>query len=41
MAAEKAARSFANREAVALYDQALEAASHVGDGVDVETLMNI
>jgi class 3 adenylate cyclase/tetratricopeptide (TPR) repeat protein len=41
MAAEKAARSFANREAVTLYDQALEAASHVGDRVDTETLMTI
>jgi tetratricopeptide (TPR) repeat protein len=40
-AAEKAAQAFANREAVTLYDQALEAASHLGDAVDAETLMAI
>ncbi len=34
-AAEKAAQAFATREAVALYDQALEAAGHLGDAVDV------
>ena len=40
-AAEKATQAFATREAVALYDQALEAAGHLGDAVDAETLMNI
>ena len=40
-AAEKAAQAFANREAVALYDQALEAAGHLGQAVDVQTLMAI
>ena len=40
-AAEKAAQTFANREAVALYDQALEAVGHLGDAVDSETLMTI
>lgn len=38
-AAEKAARAFAVREALALYDQALEAASRLG--ADVTTLMRI
>jgi class 3 adenylate cyclase/tetratricopeptide (TPR) repeat protein len=32
-AAEKASRAFANREAIALYDQAFEAAHHLGDVV--------
>src|SRR5262245_17509422 len=40
-AAEKAAQAFANREAVALYDQALEAAGHLGQAVDVQTVMAI
>ena len=40
-AAEKAAQAFANREAVALYDQALEAAGHLGQGVDPKTLTAI
>ena len=40
-AAEKAAQAFATREAVALYDQALEAAGHLGAAVDAETLMAI
>jgi len=40
-AAEKAAQAFATREAVALYDEALEAAGHLGDAVDVKTLMAI
>jgi class 3 adenylate cyclase/tetratricopeptide (TPR) repeat protein len=40
-AGEKAAQTFANREAVALYDQALEAARHLGDTADIETLMAI
>jgi class 3 adenylate cyclase/tetratricopeptide (TPR) repeat protein len=40
-AAEKAVKAFANREAVALYDQALEAAGHLGEAVDVSTLMAI
>jgi tetratricopeptide (TPR) repeat protein len=40
-AAGKAAQAFANREAVALYDQALEAVGHLGDAVDSETLMTI
>ncbi|MFQ5946417.1 MAG: adenylate/guanylate cyclase domain-containing protein, partial [Anaerolineae bacterium] len=37
-AAEKAAKAFANREAVALYDQALEAADHLGAAVDTKIL---
>src|SRR5213593_4219910 len=40
-AADKATRAFANREAVALYDQAQEAASHLGAAVGLETLMAI
>ena len=40
-AAEKAAQAFATREAVALYDQALEAVGHLGDAVDTSTLMAI
>ena len=40
-AAEKATQAFATREAVALYDQALEAAGHLGQAVDVQTLMAI
>jgi len=40
-AAEKATKSFAIREAVALYDQALEAAERLGDAVDIKTLMSI
>ena len=40
-AAEKATQAFAMREAVALYEQALEAAGHLGDAVDAETLMAI
>jgi class 3 adenylate cyclase/tetratricopeptide (TPR) repeat protein len=40
-AAEKAAQAFANREAVALYEQALEAADHLGAAVEPETLMTI
>jgi class 3 adenylate cyclase/tetratricopeptide (TPR) repeat protein len=40
-AAEKAAQAFATREAVALYDQALEAAGHLGNAVDFKTLMAI
>jgi predicted ATPase len=40
-AAEKAAQAFAIREAIALYDQALEAASHLGDAVDTSALMAI
>src|SRR5262245_56739890 len=40
-AAEKATQAFATREAVALYDQALEAASHLGQVVDVQTMMAI
>ena len=40
-AAEKATQAFANREAVALYDQALEAAGHLGQAVDVQTVMAI
>jgi predicted ATPase len=35
-AAEKASKGFAIREAVALYDQALEAARRLGDAVDIE-----
>jgi class 3 adenylate cyclase/tetratricopeptide (TPR) repeat protein len=40
-AAEKATQAFATREAMALYDQALEAVDHLGDAVDVETLVKI
>jgi len=40
-AAEKAAKAFATRESVALYDQALEAAERLGDAVDIKTLMSI
>jgi tetratricopeptide (TPR) repeat protein len=40
-AAEKAAQAFANREAVALYDQALEVVGHLGQAVDVQTVMAI
>ncbi len=40
-AADKSAQTFANREAVALLDQALEAAEHLGDTVTVETRMSI
>jgi class 3 adenylate cyclase/tetratricopeptide (TPR) repeat protein len=37
--AEKAAKAFATREAINLYDQALEAAGHCGEQVDVKTIM--
>ena len=40
-AAEKAAQAFATREAVALYDQALEAAGHLDQAVDATALMTI
>jgi tetratricopeptide (TPR) repeat protein len=40
-AAEKAAKAFANREAIALYDQALEVVGHLGQAVDVQTVMAI
>jgi class 3 adenylate cyclase len=40
-AAEKAAKAFATREAVALYDQALEAAGKLSNTVDFRTLMSI
>jgi tetratricopeptide (TPR) repeat protein len=40
-AADKAMRSFANREALALYDQALEVAGQLGDAVDAQALMTI
>jgi class 3 adenylate cyclase/tetratricopeptide (TPR) repeat protein len=40
-AAEKAAQAFATREAIALYDQALEAAGQLGDAVDTSALMAI
>src|SRR5215510_4009877 len=40
-AAEKAAQAFATREAITLYDQALEVAGHLGDAVDTSTLMAI
>jgi len=38
-AAQKAVEAFATREAVSLYDQAFEAARHLGDAVATETLM--
>jgi class 3 adenylate cyclase/tetratricopeptide (TPR) repeat protein len=40
-AAEKAAQGFANREAIALYDQALDAAGHLGPAVGSTTRMAI
>ena len=40
-AADKSARTFANREAIALLDQALEAAEHLGAVVSAETRMAI
>jgi tetratricopeptide (TPR) repeat protein len=40
-AAEKAAQAFATREAIALYDQSLEAVSHLGDAGDTSILMAI
>ncbi|HXV79266.1 MAG TPA: AAA family ATPase, partial [Candidatus Binatia bacterium] len=40
-AADKAAKAFATREAVNLYDQALEAVAHLGEAVDLKTLMSI
>ena len=40
-AADKAAKAFANREAITFYDQALEAARHLGEAVGVDTLMAI
>lgn len=40
-AAEKAAKAFAIREAIALYDQALEAAGRLDDTVEFRTLMSI
>src|SRR5262249_39103839 len=38
-AADKAAKAFANREALALYDQAEQAAGRLGDAVDFATLV--
>lgn len=40
-AAEKATRAYANREALALADQTLEAARHIGDAVPMQILMTI
>jgi class 3 adenylate cyclase/tetratricopeptide (TPR) repeat protein len=40
-AAEKAAKAFANHAAIALYDQALEAAGQLGAAVDANTLIAI
>jgi class 3 adenylate cyclase/tetratricopeptide (TPR) repeat protein len=40
-AARKAAAAFANREAVALYDEALRAALQLGDAVDPRLVMDI
>jgi class 3 adenylate cyclase/tetratricopeptide (TPR) repeat protein len=40
-AAEKAAKAYANREAVALYDQALEAAGQLGAAVGARAMMAI
>ncbi|MGH7325118.1 MAG: adenylate/guanylate cyclase domain-containing protein [Candidatus Rokuibacteriota bacterium] len=40
-AADKGSKTFANREAISLYDQALEAASHLGEAVGLDTLMAI
>src|SRR5260370_13733828 len=38
-AADKSAKALASREAIALYEQALETAGHLGDAVGIETLM--
>ncbi|HEY7220727.1 MAG TPA: adenylate/guanylate cyclase domain-containing protein [Candidatus Binatia bacterium] len=40
-AAEKAAKGFATREAINLYDQALEAAAHLAEPVDAKILIPI
>jgi tetratricopeptide (TPR) repeat protein len=40
-AAEKAAKAFATREAIALYDQAEEAANQLGEKAPVKTMMEI
>jgi class 3 adenylate cyclase/tetratricopeptide (TPR) repeat protein len=40
-AGEKAAQTFANREAIAHYDQALETAHRLGDAMDTKTTMAI
>jgi tetratricopeptide (TPR) repeat protein len=40
-AAEKATKAFAIREAIALYDQALEATGKLGDAVDIKMLVAI
>jgi class 3 adenylate cyclase/tetratricopeptide (TPR) repeat protein len=40
-AAQKATKGFATREAVVLYDQALEATGHLGKAVETEALMAI
>lgn len=40
-AAEKATRAFATREAVTLYEQALEVVKQLDDAVDVQLVMNI
>ena len=34
-------QAFATRESVALYDQALEASVHLGDAVDIKTVMAV
>lgn len=39
--AEKAILSFANREALVIYDQALEVTRRLGDDIDIKTLMSI
>jgi class 3 adenylate cyclase/tetratricopeptide (TPR) repeat protein len=40
-AAQKAAQAFANREAVALYAQAVEAMGHLGGSVDARTRLDV
>ncbi|PON13778.1 hypothetical protein C2W62_32540 [Candidatus Entotheonella serta] len=40
-AAEKATKAFANREAITLYDQALEVTDHLGDTINTQTLMQL
>jgi predicted ATPase len=40
-AAEKAVQTFANREAVAHYDEALKTAHHLGNAVDTKTTMAV
>jgi class 3 adenylate cyclase/tetratricopeptide (TPR) repeat protein len=40
-AAEKATKTFATREAINLYDQSLEVTTHLGEAMDLSTLISI